>query len=302
MLADADPVVGAHADRIDALVDQERFEEAATVRDRLGAFLRGASRAQRFAPLSACPELVAARRTDDGGWELVLVRYGRLAGTARVDRRTDPRPAIATLQASGEHVEAPVAPAPAAHPEETDLVLTWLDQPGVRLVEVASTWAYPVRSAQRLRDPAAAVATIAATGRAARGPPGRGARRASAGRPDGCARRRRRARAAHRHPAAAHGMMSSMLTAIVLIDSDAARIPEVAAAIADIAGVSEVYSVTGEVDLVAMVRVREHDDLADVIADKISKVDGVLRTQTYIAFRTYSQHDLEQAFALGLED
>ena len=97
-------------------------------------------------------------------------------------------------------------------------------------------------------------------------------------------------------------MMSNMLTAIVLIDSDAARIPEVAAAIADITGVSEVYSVTGEVDLVAMVRVREHDDLADVIADKISKVDGVLRTQTYIAFRTYSQHDLEQAFSLGLED
>ncbi len=96
-------------------------------------------------------------------------------------------------------------------------------------------------------------------------------------------------------------MMAGMLTAIVLIDSDAARIPEVAAAIADITGVSEVYSVTGEVDLVAMVRVREHDDLADVIADKISKVDGVLRTQTYIAFRTYSQHDLEQAFSLGLE-
>lgn len=97
-------------------------------------------------------------------------------------------------------------------------------------------------------------------------------------------------------------MMATMLTAIVLIDSDAARIPEVAAAIADISGVSEVYSVTGEVDLVAMVRVREHDDLADVIADKISKVEGVLRTQTYIAFRTYSQHDLEQAFSLGLED
>ncbi|MEZ0447821.1 Lrp/AsnC family transcriptional regulator [Cellulomonas sp. ICMP 17802] len=93
-----------------------------------------------------------------------------------------------------------------------------------------------------------------------------------------------------------------MLTAIVLIDSDASRIPEVAAAIADIPGVSEVYSVTGEVDLIAMVRVREHDDLADVIADKVSKIEGVIRTQTYIAFRTYSQHDLEQAFALGLED
>lgn len=97
-------------------------------------------------------------------------------------------------------------------------------------------------------------------------------------------------------------MMTSMLTAIVLIDSDASRIPEVAAAIADIPGVSEVYSVTGEVDLIAMVRVREHDELADVIADKVSKIEGVLRTQTYIAFRTYSQHDLEQAFALGLED
>ena len=93
-----------------------------------------------------------------------------------------------------------------------------------------------------------------------------------------------------------------MLTAIVLIDVDAGRIPEVAAEIADVPGVSEVYSVTGEVDLIAMVRVREHDGLADVIADRISKVTGVLRTQTYIAFRAYSQHDLEQAFAIGLED
>ncbi len=93
-----------------------------------------------------------------------------------------------------------------------------------------------------------------------------------------------------------------MLTAMVLIDVDAGVIPEVAAQIADVPGVSEVYSVTGEVDLIAMVRVREHDALADVIADKISKVPGVLRTQTYIAFRTYSKHDLEQAFAIGLED
>jgi DNA-binding Lrp family transcriptional regulator len=93
-----------------------------------------------------------------------------------------------------------------------------------------------------------------------------------------------------------------MLTAMVLIDVDAGVIPEVAAQIADVPGVSEVYSVTGEVDLIAMVRVREHDALADVIADKISKVSGVLRTQTYIAFRTYSKHDLEQAFAIGLDD
>ena len=93
-----------------------------------------------------------------------------------------------------------------------------------------------------------------------------------------------------------------MMTAIVLIDTDAARIPEVASAIAEVPGVSEVYSVTGEVDLIAMVRVREHDELADVIADKLSKIDGVLRTQTYIAFRAYSKNDLEEAFSLGLDD
>ncbi len=93
-----------------------------------------------------------------------------------------------------------------------------------------------------------------------------------------------------------------MLTAMVLIDVDAGRIPEVAAQIAEVPGVSEVYSVTGEVDLIAMIRVRQHEELADVIADRLSKVSGVLRTQTYIAFRTYSKHDLEQAVALGLED
>src|SRR5699024_2360801 len=81
-------------------------------------------------------------------------------GTARVDRRTDPRPAIATLQATGEQVERPVAPATAAHPEETDLILAWLDKPGVRLVAVDVPWASPVRSAESLGDPASAVATL----------------------------------------------------------------------------------------------------------------------------------------------
>ena len=93
-----------------------------------------------------------------------------------------------------------------------------------------------------------------------------------------------------------------MLTAIVLIDSDASRIPEVAQRISDVPGVSEVYSVTGDVDLIAVVRVRAHEELADVIADQLSKVEGVLRTQTYIAFKTYSKHDLEAAFSIGLED
>ncbi|HEY5186509.1 MAG TPA: Lrp/AsnC ligand binding domain-containing protein [Actinomycetes bacterium] len=93
-----------------------------------------------------------------------------------------------------------------------------------------------------------------------------------------------------------------MITAIVLVKVEVDKIPEVAEALADIPGVSEVYSVTGEVDLIAMVRVREHDELADVIAGTLNKVPGVLATETHIAFRTYSRHDLEAAFSLGLED
>jgi len=87
-----------------------------------------------------------------------------------------------------------------------------------------------------------------------------------------------------------------------LISAEVDRIPEVAAAIANLNGVSEVYSVTGDVDLIAIVRVRHHEELADVIADQLNKVSGVLGTQTHIAFRTYSKHDLEAAFSLGLDD
>jgi DNA-binding Lrp family transcriptional regulator len=93
-----------------------------------------------------------------------------------------------------------------------------------------------------------------------------------------------------------------MISAIVHIDTDPARVPEIAAQVAEVPGVREVYSVTGEVDLIAMVRVREHEELADVIADRIGKVEGVLRTQSYIAFRTYSTEDLDQAYDLGLAD
>ena len=93
-----------------------------------------------------------------------------------------------------------------------------------------------------------------------------------------------------------------MISAIVLINAEVDRIPEVATAIAEIDGVIEVYSVTGDVDLVAIVRVRAHEDFADVIADQLNKVKGVLLTRTHIAFRTYSKQDLEAAFSLGLDD
>jgi DNA-binding Lrp family transcriptional regulator len=93
-----------------------------------------------------------------------------------------------------------------------------------------------------------------------------------------------------------------VISAIVLINAEVSRIPEVAEAIAEIDGVSEVYSVTGDVDLIAVVRVRRHEDFADVIADRLNKVEGVQGTQTHIAFRTYSRHDLDAAFSLGLDD
>ena len=92
-----------------------------------------------------------------------------------------------------------------------------------------------------------------------------------------------------------------MITAIVMIDAATDSIPEVAAAIADLDGVSEVYSTAGEVDLIAIVRVREFDDVAEVIAGRINKVPCVLDTETHIAFRAYSQHDLEAAFSIGFE-
>ncbi|WP_300401934.1 Lrp/AsnC ligand binding domain-containing protein [Nocardioides sp.] len=92
-----------------------------------------------------------------------------------------------------------------------------------------------------------------------------------------------------------------MITAIVFVKTEVDRIPEVAEEIASIAGVSEVYSVTGQIDLIAMVRVRNHDDVAAVVAERLNKVQGVRETETHIAFRAYSRHDLESTFALGLD-
>ncbi|EDY46002.1 Lrp/AsnC family transcriptional regulator [Streptomyces sp. SPB074] len=92
-----------------------------------------------------------------------------------------------------------------------------------------------------------------------------------------------------------------MITAIVLIKTSVDRIPEIAESIAALDSVSEVFSVTGSYDLIAMVRVGRHEDLAEIIPNRISKIPGVAGTDTHVAFRTYSQHDLEAAFAIGLD-
>lgn len=93
-----------------------------------------------------------------------------------------------------------------------------------------------------------------------------------------------------------------MITAFVMIQVDSKSIPEAAQAISELDGVAEVYSIAGgDWDLIAVVRVRSHDDLAEVIPNRLSKVDGVVETTTHIAFRAFSKHDLEAAFSLGLE-
>ncbi|GII55447.1 transcriptional regulator [Planotetraspora thailandica] len=92
-----------------------------------------------------------------------------------------------------------------------------------------------------------------------------------------------------------------MVTAIVHIKADVDRIPEVAQTIAELDGVSEVYSITGEFDLLAMIRVERYEEIAEVIPNRLNKVAGVTHTETHIAFRTYSRHDLEAAFSIGLD-
>ncbi|HVL89359.1 MAG TPA: Lrp/AsnC ligand binding domain-containing protein [Actinomycetota bacterium] len=93
-----------------------------------------------------------------------------------------------------------------------------------------------------------------------------------------------------------------MVTAIVLINSDVHKVPETAQALADLEHVSEVYSVSGEYDLVALVRVAEHDQLADVVTAEIARIPSITATQTLIAFRAYSRHDLDSLFSIGFAD
>jgi len=93
-----------------------------------------------------------------------------------------------------------------------------------------------------------------------------------------------------------------MLTAVILVKSTREALTNLGPKLADVEGISEVYTVTGEWDFVALVRVREHDELADVVMKRLTKLDGIERTQTMVAFQQFSAHDLESMFGLGLEE
>ncbi len=90
--------------------------------------------------------------------------------------------------------------------------------------------------------------------------------------------------------------------AVVLIQCEIDEISEAAQAIAEIDGVSEVYSVAGEFDLIAIVRVAQHEHLSEVIPGGIAKVEGVERTETLISFQVFSKHDLERLFSIGFDE
>ena len=90
-----------------------------------------------------------------------------------------------------------------------------------------------------------------------------------------------------------------MVSAFVLIRAEPRRIADLASELADVDGVAEVYSTAGDADVVAVVRVRRHEDLADVVTRRVGSLDGILDTRTLVAFQAFSRHDLETMWDLG---
>ncbi len=137
--------------RIAALSGSLRYEDALEVRERLRSVLVGAARAERLRAWARLPELVAARPVADG-WDLVLARHGRFAGSVHLDPGGDPAAALAALHATAEHVEASGTVGSAATAEETEILIRWYEASGTRLVELAGPAppiAFPVRGAHR---------------------------------------------------------------------------------------------------------------------------------------------------------
>jgi len=149
LLHRAEEVVDALTARMARLADTERFEEAGVHRERLSAFVRAASRTQRLGALSSCTELVAARREDDHKWAVHVVRHGRLAASGVIPAEAHAGVWVTQLRESAEAVVGGPGPTPAASAEESEQILRWLEQPGVRLVHVDGEWACPVRGATR---------------------------------------------------------------------------------------------------------------------------------------------------------
>ncbi|WP_375431627.1 DEDD exonuclease domain-containing protein [uncultured Friedmanniella sp.] len=143
--ADARPAVIGVRSRLLRLIDQQRFEEAATIRRRLEALTRTGARFHRVSALAGCAEIVAARR-DGPDWEIHVVRHGRLAAAGRSGPYEVPQAVARSLRATAESVRAAPTPLPAASIEEAERICDWLEQPGVRLIEITGDWAWPLHA------------------------------------------------------------------------------------------------------------------------------------------------------------
>ncbi|WP_216208388.1 DEDD exonuclease domain-containing protein [Amycolatopsis aidingensis] len=145
------PLWAAHG-RLEALAGAQHFEQAARRRDELAALVRAVRRGHRMAALAAIPELVAAGPDGSGGWELVVIRYGRLASAGVARRGVPPMPVVEALVAGAETVLPGPGPLHGSAGEEVGILLRWLARPGVRLVRTARPWAEPVRGAAGWQD------------------------------------------------------------------------------------------------------------------------------------------------------
>ncbi|MDR7278257.1 DEDD exonuclease domain-containing protein [Catenuloplanes atrovinosus] len=149
---DPGPLITALMARIDTLSTAQRYEEAAVLRGRMAAVLRALIRMQRLTGITALAELVAARPHPGGGWDLAIVRHGRLAAAGVSPPRVHPRPTIETLRLTAETVLPGPGPTPAATAEETERILAWVERPETRLVEMTDGWASPVQGAARFGE------------------------------------------------------------------------------------------------------------------------------------------------------
>ncbi|MDP5184563.1 DEDD exonuclease domain-containing protein [Blastococcus sp. BMG 814] len=137
---DPRPLLGPLLERVERLAGEERYEDAAVLRDRVAVLVRAVRRRQRLASLAAVPELVLARPDGEGGWELSVVRYGRLAAAGNAPRGSTVRSVLPGLLATAETVPGTDAEHPTTA-DETELVLRWLEKPGTRLVQLTGTLA-----------------------------------------------------------------------------------------------------------------------------------------------------------------
>ena len=137
--------------RMRELAEQERFEEAAEIRNRLGAFIRGTARAQRIRSLTRLPHLIAAFPVAPSTWEFIVIRYGKLAGTAQ-GNATNYKEVIDSLKLTADIVVDNGEILPASHHEEVEVLLRYLNQDGVRLVDVEGEWSLPVFGSGAARD------------------------------------------------------------------------------------------------------------------------------------------------------